>query len=102
NLLSNALKFTHRGGRVAARLDVAEQAVRFEVEDSGIGIAEENLDRIFTKFYQVDASTTRKAGGVGLGLSISKSIVEVGHGGQMWAERLERGTLVVAQIPLPN
>lgn len=100
NLLSNALKFTRRGGHVSTRLAVQQENARIEVCDSGVGIAPENLERVFTKFYQVDGSTTRKAGGTGLGLSICKAIIEDGHKGRIWAERAEVGVTFVATIPL--
>jgi signal transduction histidine kinase len=82
NLLSNALKFTPAGGRVTVRLYATEHAVQVEVADTGIGIAADQLERIFERFYQVDGSSTRKYGGMGLGLSLVKSIVE-GHGGRV-------------------
>jgi signal transduction histidine kinase len=82
NLVSNAIKFTPADGRVTVRLFRSEQVVRLEVADTGIGIPSEHLGRIFDRFYQVDGSTTRKYGGVGLGLALVKAIVEA-HGGQI-------------------
>jgi len=100
NLVSNALKFTHRG-RVAVRVAVAANGyLRFEVEDSGIGIAEENLHRLFHSFSQVDSSTTRQYGGTGLGLAISR---QLGHlmGGEMGIQStLGKGSLFWLEIPL--
>ena len=80
NLLSNAIKFTHKGS-VVVRVDlVADQEsrcqLRFEVEDSGIGIDDDVLERIFEPFVQADGSTTRRFGGTGLGLAISRQLVE--------------------------
>jgi len=88
NLVSNALKFTRQGG-VAVRVDVApgpvaagHVALRFEVQDSGIGIPADKLAAIFEDFSQANASTTREFGGTGLGLSIARNLVQL-HGGQL-------------------
>ncbi len=85
NLGSNAIKFTHEGGTVTFRTTTEGRAVRIQVEDTGIGIPKEEIDRIFDKFYQIDSSLSREYPGVGLGLSIAKSIVEW-HGGEVSAE----------------
>lgn len=76
NLLDNAIKYTPNGGRVTLRLREEEKGVRIEVEDTGIGIPEEHLDRIFERFYRVDKERSRGAGGTGLGLAIVKHIIE--------------------------
>ena len=75
NLLSNAVKFTHRG-RVVVRVTPAGEYVRLEVEDTGIGIRETDLDAIWEDFRQVDQSRTREFGGTGLGLSITRKLVD--------------------------
>jgi len=85
NLGSNAIKFTHEAGTVTFRLAIEGRAVRIQVEDTGIGIPEDGIGRIFDKFYQIDNSLSREYPGVGLGLTISKSIVEW-HGGEISAE----------------
>jgi len=82
NLLSNAFKFTPKGGRVTARLSQDSGTVVMAVSDTGIGIPNDKLGRIFERFYQVDGSATRQYGGVGLGLALVKEIVEA-HGGRM-------------------
>jgi PAS domain S-box-containing protein len=79
NLLSNALKFNSPGGRVDVRLAVGPREVEVTVSDTGIGIPKEALDKIFTRFYQYDASSTRKYGGTGIGLAIVHDIVRL-HG----------------------
>jgi Amt family ammonium transporter len=99
NLLSNAIKFTERGQvkvHVAIeREDDRQMLARVAVEDTGIGVPKERLDRLFQAFSQVDASTTRQFGGTGLGLAISKQLIElmggeigvtsrVGHGSTFW------------------
>ncbi len=99
NLLGNAIKFTPRGGRIEVRLLPAEADVRIEVEDSGIGIDPENLPKLFQKFFQIDPSTTREKGGAGLGLSISKALVEA-HGGRIGVEsRRGAGSLFWFTLP---
>lgn len=82
NLLSNAIKFTPEGGRVSIRVEPVDEEVRFSVTDTGSGIAEDNLVRVFERLWQVLGSDKR---GLGLGLYISKCIVEA-HGGRIWAE----------------
>lgn len=84
NLVYNAIKFTHRG-KIAVRADVKEQTtesalLEFSVSDTGIGIRPEDQERIFNPFTQADASTTRKYGGTGLGLTISRKLVELMNG----------------------
>jgi signal transduction histidine kinase len=77
NLVSNAIKFTEKGGvAVIAEQGDDENEVRFEVRDSGIGLKDEDIARIFLDFEQADGSSTRKFGGTGLGLAISKRSVE--------------------------
>jgi len=89
NLLSNAVKFTERGAiEIAAEL--LEQRgnrvqLRVTVRDSGIGMTPQQLGKLFHAFSQADGSTTRKYGGTGLGLTISKRLVEI-MGGQVWVE----------------
>ena len=85
NLGSNAVKFTHEGGTVTFRTAMEGRTVRVQIEDTGIGIPKEEIERIFDKFYQIDSSLSREYPGVGLGLTVSKSIVEW-HGGEILAE----------------
>lgn len=80
NLLSNVIKFTDRGGSVTVRAYPQGDWVVAEVADTGVGIAEEDLPKLFQRFRQLDMSATRKAGGTGLGLSITRALVEA-HGG---------------------
>jgi two-component system phosphate regulon sensor histidine kinase PhoR len=87
NLIHNAVKFTKPGGEIAIEAESVSGGVRFAVRDSGVGIPEESLSRIFERFYRVEKSRT--SSGTGLGLSISKHIIEA-HGGKIWAESDER------------
>jgi signal transduction histidine kinase len=85
NLVNNAIKFTEKG-KVAIRASKQDSAtVLITVKDTGLGIPEEQLEDIFQEFTQVDTSTTRKVGGTGLGLPISRRLIEM-HGGRLWAE----------------
>ncbi len=100
NLVSNAIKFTERG-EVALRVTTAPgPAVHFMVSDTGIGITPAQLQKIFEKFSQGDSSTTRRFGGTGLGLNISKSLVEL-MGGKMWVEsEVGKGSVFHVTVPL--
>jgi signal transduction histidine kinase len=95
NLISNAIKFTPDGGRIHIRAyvlgepEAADRHLVTEVTDTGIGIAEENLAKVFEKFKQLDMSATRQVGGTGLGLSIAKALVEA-HGGEIAVTSQER------------
>lgn len=84
NLVNNAIKFTE-AGRITLRAVETDGHIRISVHDSGIGIPTDELESIFQEFHQVDASTTRKVGGTGLGLPISRHLVMM-HGGRLWAE----------------
>lgn len=85
NLLSNAAKFTDEGHITLSASVTDKQWITIAIQDTGIGIKKENIDKAFAEFVQVDGAMTRKTGGTGLGLPISKRFVEL-HGGTMWAE----------------
>lgn len=92
NLISNAIKFSPNGGQVTIRIRPEGDVVVVAVSDTGIGIPPDKLSRVFERFYQVDGTTTRRFGGVGLGLALCKQIVEA-HGSRIFAESEEgRGT----------
>jgi PAS domain S-box-containing protein len=100
NLVSNAIKFTPDGGRVTVRLGADRAAVSFAVEDTGIGIAPDQLPVVFDRFRQVDSSATREHGGLGLGLSIARSIAEA-HGGTIAASSRGLGLGSSFTVTLP-
>lgn len=85
NLLNNAVKFTQRGGSISVSAHETDQDIAISVKDNGIGMDPENLEHVFDKFYQIDSTSTRKVGGCGLGLSITKGLVE-GMGGSIEVE----------------
>ncbi|HEY9431733.1 MAG TPA: PAS domain S-box protein [Blastocatellia bacterium] len=100
NLLSNAVKFTKEGGRIEARLWRAEEQVEIAVKDTGIGIEPRFLPHVFDRFRQADASSTREYGGLGIGLSIVRHIIEM-HGGGVSASSPGKGRGATFMIRLP-
>jgi signal transduction histidine kinase len=101
NLVGNALKFTPEGGAIKVKSFVYGTNIQVEVVDTGIGIDKDNLGKIFEKFYQVDSSTTRATGGIGMGLTICKELVAL-HGGKIWAESegISRGSKFIFLLPI--
>jgi two-component system, OmpR family, phosphate regulon sensor histidine kinase PhoR len=85
NLLDNATQYTPSGGQINVAATSNGDGVTFTVADTGIGIPESDLERIFERFYRVDAARSREAGGTGLGLAITRHIVDA-HGGRIWVE----------------
>jgi PAS domain S-box-containing protein len=100
NLLSNAVKFTHPGGQVQVRLDVLKDNAQITVSDNGKGIVPEFLPHVFDYFRQEDGATTRKFGGLGLGLAIVRQIVEL-HGGTVHVESQGEGLGATFTVQLP-
>jgi signal transduction histidine kinase/CheY-like chemotaxis protein len=101
NLLSNAIKFTPKGGRVQVRLERVNSHVEIIVSDSGKGISTEFLPHVFDRFRQADGTSTRRHGGLGLGLSIVRQLVEL-HGGSVGVESAgeNQGATFVVQLPV--
>ena len=100
NLVSNAIKFTRHGTLGVALASTGPDAVRFEVRDTGVGIPEEELERIFEPFHQVEGGTTRQVGGTGLGLAIVRELVRALGGTIRVESALHRGTLFTVDLPL--
>jgi PAS domain S-box-containing protein len=103
NLLTNAVKFTPRGGRVRLRLRAAGSRAEVAVEDTGQGIDAEFLPHVFERFRQADMGTTRRHGGLGLGLAIVRHLVEL-HGGEVAAESggADKGSTFTVRLPLKS
>ena len=101
NLLSNATKFTAAGGEIRVSARARDRHFEFSVEDTGCGITPEFLPHVFDRFRQADGSAARAHGGLGLGLSISRDIVQL-HGGtiQVYSEGANRGARLVVRLPL--
>jgi len=99
NIVGNAMKFTQRGEiKIEARL--VDSEILFSVHDTGIGIAKENIPLIFEEFRQLDGSNTRRYGGTGIGLSLSKRLIEL-HGGRIWVEsEVGKGSTFYFTLPL--
>jgi signal transduction histidine kinase len=99
-LVDNAIKFTPPGGSVHIELMKDDNVINFLVRDTGIGISAERLSEIFEPYHQLDGSSTRRYGGIGLGLALVKKIIEA-HGSQVEvSSEIEKGTLIKFKLPL--
>jgi len=100
NLVNNAIKFTEKGEvRIGCKIAASAHNIILFVQDSGVGISDENFEVIFDQFRQIDGSNTRKFGGTGLGLAICKNLVEM-MGGKIWVESSkEKGALFQVELP---
>ena len=100
NLIGNAIKFTPNKGHIYIIIEKDNNFVRATIKDTGIGVPEEQLSKIFDKFYQVDTSMTRQHGGTGLGLPIAKHIVDA-HKGRIYAEsEVGKGSSFIFELPV--
>jgi signal transduction histidine kinase len=100
HLIRNAITFTDSGGQVGVKAETLSGYVKVFVVDTGIGIPADQVERVFDRFYQVESHLTRRHGGMGLGLSIAKAMVEM-HNGQIWCESKEgTGSLFCFMIPV--
>lgn len=100
NLIDNALKYTDAGGRVTLSLRVADHFATIDVSDTGIGIPQQHLPRIFERFYRVDRHRSRDVGGTGLGLSIVKHLVQSMGGSITVSSKLQEGSTFSVKFPL--
>ena len=101
NLLDNAVKYSHQNGRIVLNAGAPDQEVVLSVCDEGVGIAANDLPRIFERFYRADRARSRELGGTGLGLSIVKHIAQL-HGGRVEAESVVgQGTTIRVILPNP-
>jgi signal transduction histidine kinase len=100
NLIKNAITFTDQGGQILITAEAVPNHVKISVIDNGIGIPPADLPRIFERFFQVESHLTRRHGGMGLGLSVAKAMIEM-HGGRIWAESVAgRGSNFTFLLPL--
>jgi signal transduction histidine kinase len=100
NILDNAIRHTPEEGQITFRVKKTEnQLIQFSIQDSGPGIAQDELDKVFSRFYRSDTSRTRDREGSGLGLAIARSVIEQ-HGGKIWAESpAGEGLRIIFELP---
>ena len=99
NVISNAIKYSPEGGQITFRLKEMEEFIEVSIQDQGVGIPKDKLDKIFDRFYRVDKARARNLGGTGLGLAIAKEMVEA-HEGKIWATSREgKGTTIFFTLP---
>jgi two-component system phosphate regulon sensor histidine kinase PhoR len=100
NLIDNAIKFNRPGGRIVLEAERTNHEIRVSIADTGIGIAKENIPRVFERFFRVDKARSRELGGTGLGLAIVKHLVEA-HGGSVSCEsKLGEGSRFSFTLPV--
>lgn len=100
NLLDNAVKFNRKGGEVVVEARRKGNAIEVCIADTGIGISKDKIPKLFTPLYQINATTTRKFGGTGMGLAVVKRIIEA-HGGKVWVESEEgKGSRFCFTLPI--
>jgi signal transduction histidine kinase len=100
NLVKNAIAFSNAGGDVIVQGEQQDGFIKISVRDNGVGVPAKELELIFERFYQVESHLTRRHGGMGLGLSVAKGMVEL-HGGRIWAESVEgAGSTFIFLLPI--
>ena len=106
NLISNAIRYTNcncdKEGKIIIRLFKVDEFIKISVKDDGIGIPKESLDYIFERFYRVDKSRCRNTGGTGIGLTISKSIIDLHNGSIEVKSEINEGSEFIITLPLNN
>ena len=100
NILTNSIKYTPEKGTIKIYVGYIYNDAYVKIIDNGLGIPEEDLNRIFERFYRVDKSRTREMGGTGLGLSIAKEILDKNNGSIDIKSKKDQGTEVVIRIPI--
>ena len=98
NLIDNAIKFSNKEGKIEIKLEKKEEKIEIFIKDNGIGMKQEDIDRIFSKFYQVDISHSGE--GSGLGLSIVKRIIELSGGNIKIESKINKGTKIIIELPI--
>ncbi|MFA1819675.1 cell wall metabolism sensor histidine kinase WalK [Virgibacillus oceani] len=102
NIISNAIKYSPEGGTIRLKAERERHHILISIQDQGLGIPYDKLEKVFERFYRADKARNRKLGGTGLGLAISKELIEAHHG-SVWAESKEgKGTTVYLTLPLMN
>lgn len=100
NIISNAIKYSPEGGEINLKVEAKRHYLLISVQDEGMGISYDKVEKVFERFYRADKARTRKLGGTGLGLAISKELVEAHHG-KIWATSKEgKGTTILFTLPL--
>lgn len=100
NIITNAIKYSPDGGKITLKLEIKRLYLLVSIQDEGMGIAYDKLEKIFERFYRADKARNRKLGGTGLGLAITKELVEAHHG-KIWAKSKEgKGTTILFTLPL--
>ena len=99
NLIDNAIAYTNEGGTVEVSIFCTDTTAQVAIKDSGIGIAEQDFERIFERFYRIDKSRSRASGGTGLGLSLVKHAVEQAGGSIEVSSQLEIGSTFTVTLP---
>ncbi len=102
NIMGNAIKFTPQGGKITPKIYRSDGKVKIEISDTGLGISEEDLEKLFDEFYRVENKINQNVKGSGLGLALVKQIVEAYNGNSWITSKLNVGTTVHIQLPLPQ
>jgi signal transduction histidine kinase len=102
NLVTNAINYTPRNGKVIVKLDQIANDAIIQIIDTGVGIAIQDLPRLFDRFYRVQSDRSRQTGGAGLGLAIAQAIVQA-HGGKIQVNsQIDKGSCFTVQLPLKS
>lgn len=102
NLIANAIKFSHRGGKVTVSIERDRRKINLKVKDTGLGMEQDTLDKLGSSFFQAEQNTTKRIEGTGLGLSIVFGLVEL-HGGLIFFDSKQgSGTTVCIELPISN